>query len=131
MLALFLLAACLCKGTLERKVAQGRDYMLVDDFVGMGGTLANLRGYIEANGGRVLAAVTLTGKPYSARLALDATQLQELRDKHGKQLESWWKEVFGHSFDCLTQSEARYLARSPDADTIRDRIAKAEQAGNG
>ena len=26
------------------------DYVLVDHFVGMGGTLANLRGYIESNG---------------------------------------------------------------------------------
>ncbi|HBG04134.1 MAG TPA: hypothetical protein DDY22_00920 [Geobacter sp.] len=32
----------------------------------------------------------------------------------------------GYSFDCLTQSEARYLTDAPDADTIRDRIAEAE-----
>jgi adenine/guanine phosphoribosyltransferase-like PRPP-binding protein len=30
----------------------------VDDFVGMGGALANLRGYIEAQGGKVIGAVT-------------------------------------------------------------------------
>jgi hypothetical protein len=35
--------------------------------------------------------VVLTGKPYSARLALDANQLQELRDKRENELESWWK----------------------------------------
>ena len=33
------------------------DYVLVDDFIGMGGTLANMKGYIESKGGRVLAAV--------------------------------------------------------------------------
>ena len=65
----------------EGAVTQGRDYVLVDDFVGMGGTLANLRGFIEAQGGKVVAAVTLTGKPYSAKLALDAEQLQKLREK--------------------------------------------------
>ena len=102
----------------------------MDDFVGMGGTLANLRGYIEEQGGRVIAAVTLTGKPYSAKLALDKEQLQELRNKHGKELETWWQENFGHSFDCLTQSEARYLACTENADTIRNRIAEAEQTGN-
>ena len=32
----------------------------MDDFVGMGGTLANLKGYIESQGGKVLAAVSLT-----------------------------------------------------------------------
>ena len=115
----------------EGKVTSGRDYVLVDDFVGMGGTLANLRGFIEAQGGKVVAAVTLTGKPYSAKLALDQAQLQELREKHGAELETWWKKNFGHAFDCLTQSEARYLSRSQDADTIRDRIAAAKQTGNG
>ena len=45
------------------------EYVLVDDFIGMGGTLANLKGHIESNGGRVLAAVALTGKPHSAKLA--------------------------------------------------------------
>ena len=96
----------------------------------MGGTLANLRGFVESNGGRVLAAVTLTGKPHSARLKLDDKQLAELREKHGTELEKWWLERFGHAFDCLTQSEARYLARTPDVETIRNRIAAAEQAGN-
>ena len=32
-------------------------YLMVDDFIGQGGTLANFRGHIEAAGGVVLAAV--------------------------------------------------------------------------
>jgi hypothetical protein len=99
-----------------------------DDFVGMGGTLANLKGYIESKGGKVLAAVCLTGKPHSAKLALSSERLQELRAKHGKELENWWVERFAHTFDALTESEARYLARTEAIDTIRDRIAAAKQA---
>ena len=57
-------------------------------------------------------------------------QLDELRQKHGRDFEKWWRENFGHAFNCLTQSEARYLARSPDADTIRDRLAAAEREGD-
>lgn len=106
------------------------EYVLVDDFVGQGGTLANLRGYIESKGGKALASVTLTGKPYSARLALEQSLLSQLREKHGTDLEKWWQAKFGFSFDCLTQSEARYLARSPDAETIRNRIVAAQQTGN-
>ena len=112
-------------------VQAGREYVLVDDFVGMGGTLANLKGHIESNGGRVLAAVALTGKPHSARLAPTPERLNELREKHGNELEKWWIEHFAHTFDALTESEARYLARTEAADTIRDRIAAAEQAGDG
>ena len=112
-------------------VQAGCEYVLVDDFVGMGGTLANLKGYIESNGGRVLAAVALTGKPHSARLAPTPERLNELRAKHGNELENWWIQRFAHTFDALTESEARYLARTKTADTIRDRIAEAQQARNG
>jgi hypothetical protein len=105
------------------------EYVMVDDFIGMGGTLANLRGFIESQGGKVLAAVTLTGKPYSAQLQLTTDRLNELRNKHGTELEHWWQQRFGHAFDALTESEARYLVRTPDADTVRNRIIAAEQTG--
>jgi hypothetical protein len=107
-------------------IQPGCEYVLVDDFVGMGGTLANLKGYIESQGGRVLAAVSLTGKPHSAKLAPTPERLIELRMKHGTDFENWWIGRFAHAFDALTESEARYLARTETADTIRDRIAAAE-----
>jgi hypothetical protein len=104
-------------------IQPGADFVLVDDFVGMGGTLANLKGHIESQGGRVLAAGCLTGKPHSAKPKPTPERLQELRARHGHDLESWWIERFAHSFDALTESEARYLARTATADTIRDRLA--------
>jgi hypothetical protein len=104
-------------------IQPGCEYVLVDDFVGMGGTLANMKGFIESRGGKVLAAVSLTGKPHSAKLAPSAERLQELRGKHGTELENWWIGRFAHAFDALTESEARYLARTETADTIRNRIA--------
>ena len=111
-------------------IAAGGRFVMVDDFIGQGGTLANLRGWIERQGSTVKGAVGLTGKPYSAKLNPTPEQLDELRQKHGTEFEDWWRERFGHAFDCLTQSEARYLARSPDADTIRSRLAAAEQSGS-
>ena len=113
------------------EVVKGCEYVMVDDFIGQGGTLANLRGWIEQRGGRVVGAVALTGKPYSATLNPSQEQLHELRERHGPDFEKWWREHFGHTFDCLTQSECRYLARSPDVDTIRNRLAEAQQDGNG
>ena len=124
-------------GRLARQAAfagkgdKGHEYLMVDDFIGQGGTLANLHGWIEKQGGLVIGAVVLTGKPYSAKLNPTEEQLHELREKHGRDFEQWWRERFGHAFDCLTQSEARYLARSPDAGTIRDRLAAAVREGGG
>ncbi len=114
------------QATFDGAIEPGLSYVLVDDFVGMGGTLANLRGYIHSNGGKVLAAVALTGKPYSARPSLSAQQLDELRQRHGQATEHWWLERFGHAFDALTQSESRYLAKTEGFERIRDRIAAVE-----
>ena len=107
-------------------VQSGREYVLVDDFVGMGGTLANLKGHIESNGGLVIAAVVLTGKSHSAKLAPSPERLQELRNKHGTELENWWIGRFAHAFDALTESEARYLTHTETVDTIRSRIADSQ-----
>ena len=114
----------------EGDVDPVREYIMVDDFIGQGGTLANLRGWIEKQGGTVVGAVALTGKPYSAKLNPSREQLHALRQEHGPDFEEWWRGHFGHAFNCLTQSEARYLARSPDVDTIRNRLAAAERLGD-
>jgi hypothetical protein len=80
-------------------VESGRCYLLVDDFIGQGGTLANLKGHIEANGGIVIGATALTGRPDSVVLApnvdqLGVDQLGALRAKHGRDLEDWWRAEF-------------------------------------
>ena len=111
-------------------VQHGASYVIVDDFVGQGGTMANLRGYLLEQGATVARAVALTGKPHSAKIQLSPQRLAALRSKHG-QLEDWWRERFGFGFDALTESEARYLERTENADTVRDRISAAEQAGDG
>lgn len=50
----------------EGGVRPGEAYLLVDDFVGQGGTLANLRGYVLAKGGTVAGYVALTGNQRSS-----------------------------------------------------------------
>jgi hypothetical protein len=111
-------------------VEKGADYIIVDDFIGQGGTIANLKGFIESNGGKVILATTLTGQAYSAKLASAETTLAALRVKHGKELEDWWHGTFGYGFERLTESEARYLTRAENADTIRNRLAQARRPAN-
>ncbi len=103
-------------------------YLLVDDFIGQGGTLANLKGYLESRGASVLGATTLTGKAYSAKLNLTEETLQNLRGKYGTELEEWWLATFGYGFERLTESEARYLFRADDAHTLTTRIVAAERS---
>jgi len=97
-------------------------FLLVDDFVGQGATLANLRGHVVDMGGRVVGFTSLAGKPVSGRLALRPETLGELRKVHGQDLENWWRQVFGFDFEQLTESEARYLVVRTDAGRVRAEI---------
>lgn len=106
-------------------VIPDESYLMVDDFIGQGGTLANLRSHIILNGGHILGATVLTGKSYSARLALTVETLNALRLTHGTELEVWWQHQFGFGFDGLTESEARYLLKTQTTDRIRNKIITA------
>ncbi|EOV3371228.1 hypothetical protein OSZ62_17040 [Edwardsiella ictaluri] len=113
------------------EVRRDAHYFILDDTLTQGGTLAGLRGYIEAQGGQVIGASALTGKMYSAKMALSASTLSRLRVHFGgSNLEAWWKQQVGYGFDGLTESEAQYLLRAGDADAIRDRVLAARQTGD-
>lgn len=109
----------------EGEIVPERHYVIVDDFIGQGGTIANLRGHIMQQGGIVLGATVLTGRDYSAILTLQTERLNELQDKHG-QIEDWWRERFGFGFDALTASEARYLINTPLSERICTQIEGAD-----
>ena len=113
----------------DGKVRTDKPYLVMDDTLTQGGTLANLKGYIENRGGEVLAATALTGKQYSAKIAIDSSTLEQLREQYdGTGLEAWWQNRFGYGFDSLTESEGRYILRAKDADKVRDRVAAAGHA---
>ncbi len=114
----------------DGEVLAGENYVLVDDFIGQGGTLANLRGHLARNGAAVVGATVLTGKVHSAQLSLTSSTLRALREKHGEGLEVWWRARFGHAFDCLTESEARYITRFAAADRVRAELAEAQREGD-
>jgi hypoxanthine-guanine phosphoribosyltransferase len=105
------------------EIEAGRDYLLVDDTLTQGATFAALASHIQQAGGRVVGAVALTGKQYSATIQPSDKSLQQLREKHGD-LETDFRAATGYGFDALTQSEARYLANYEPAQRLRDRIAE-------
>ena len=114
-------------------VTAGADYVLIDDHIGLGGTLANLRGYVESNDGRVVAMSTLTQSRDAATIALTPATLSVRRSKHGSELETLWREIYGHGLDCLTEVEGGYVARSPTVDAIARCLVEAAEkaAGSG
>lgn len=119
--------------TFGGRVRSDADYVLVDDHVGLGGTLANLRGYVEARGGRVIAMTALTESREARRISLRSETLTMLKERHGKELDTFWTAEFGYGIDCLTEIEAQNLCRQPSLAAIEDFLAQAaiEARGRG
>jgi hypothetical protein len=109
----------------EGRVFKGTEYVLIDDHIGLGGTLANLKGYIETGGGCVVAMTTLTESRGAHLIALQTDTRNVLNKRHGEALNQLWKEQLGHGIDCLTNIEGSVLSREPTVDAIRDRLAQA------
>lgn len=108
----------------EGAVMPGQEYLLLDDTLTQGGTLAQLKTHIEDAGGKVLLVSALTGKDYSRKIALSPETLGRLRDRFGS-IENWWRDTFGYGFEGFTESEAAYLLKlrgDPTPESIRDRV---------
>ncbi len=88
---------------------------------------------LRAGAGQPELAASATRTPADATRSFNfaQAQLSEYRQRRGNKLAGWWRDCLGHAFDYRIKSEARYLARTTDPDTVRDRFAKAQQRGSG
>lgn len=117
--------------TFEGQVQPGANYVLVDDHVGLGGTLANLRGYVEARGGEVIAITTLTESRDARIISLQPATRIVLWERHGQALDDLWQSQFGYGIDCLTEVEALNLCRQHSVAAIEDFLAQAAVEARG
>ena len=108
-------------------VEAGKKYILVDDHITQGGTINELRNYIENNGGRVVDVFSLTASQGSTILKPSEKQIAELRRRYGDELEQLLIDGdIAAGADAITASEAAYILKlSPD--TFRNRVAAAGQ----
>ena len=112
----------------EGEIKTGQTYLILDDNITMGGTLASLRGYIENRGGKVLAAMSMTGRKLMVQLAVTPKMLAAIEHKHGHVLDQFWQEQFNYGIKDITQAEGGYLRHSPSFDKIRNGITQARYA---
>lgn len=111
----------------EGPVTPGESYLLVDDTLTQGGTFAALADHITRSGGKVVGAVALTGKQYSATLRLSEGLLTQLRERLGD-VENDFRRATGYGFEQLTESEARTLVKFRPLERVRDRILEEGNA---
>jgi hypothetical protein len=115
----------------DGEVQAGAAYLLVDDHVGLGGTLANLRGHVEGHGGHVVVVTTLTESRDARRISLRPETRDMLWERHGEELDQLWRAQFGYGIDCLTEVKALQLCRQPSVAGIEDFLAKAAVEARG
>lgn len=97
-------------------------YLLVDESVSLGSTLANLRGYIETHGGKVAAASTFTARLFAGRLKPEPSALASLERRFGTEL-SIIPDKLGFEFVNLTHKEACFLQGLATLEPLRDPMA--------
>ena len=103
-------------------VQVGRRYILVDDVITTGGSLEELRYYIESKGGKVERFLTIGAAQYSTNIALSIKHRLELESKYGiAPLRNFLKEydIYGGDINYLTESEGRALLRAGSLDAAR------------
>ncbi|MDA1005143.1 MAG: phosphoribosyltransferase, partial [Verrucomicrobia bacterium] len=111
-------------------VQTGRDYIIVDDVVTQGGSISELRAYIEENGGHVVAASTLAAAQFGTNLALSEKSRLALVEKFGEDALRGFAEkhsIYGGEFLALTEGEARAILRFQSLDAAGSAIATAKQ----
>jgi hypothetical protein len=102
-------------------VEAGRRYVLTDDVLTMGGTMASLRGFIENQGGVVICMTALAGGNAGGRtrISLAPQTLLSLTDAHGGRLRDLVRKEMGFGIDCLTEPEGQFLLARPSYDACR------------
>jgi len=133
----------LCQPSFNGSVDRDRPYILLDDVVTTGGTLAALRSHIVRSGGRVIAVSALahsSGQPFEfpvARATLDV-----LLSLYSEGMRALWARKIGHDLEHLTEAEARTLvdwgeeqrrsgveSGTPLLHALRDRLDAAAATG--
>jgi hypothetical protein len=111
-------------------------YIIADDVLTHGGTIAALRSHIIRGGGTVAAYTTLAhGSGDWQPLAMSDGTWQQLCSLFGEDLSSFWEREIGHDARYLSEAEGRVLANwggrqgrttgAPLLQCLRDRLAQA------
>ena len=108
------------------KLERGNRVLIVDDVITFGSTLANLRGWIEKQGSKVVGATTLAAGFGATKLALPESVHERLLEKFPVQAAALANEL-GFTADCFTNREARFLLGLKHAQDIEKLITTAHE----
>jgi hypothetical protein len=117
----------LSRADFDGNVRKGQKYIIADDAISSGGTIAGLRHYIENNGGQVVAVTGLTAGKDATRIPIKPETIQAIEREFGREKTEQLLRDYDISgtLDALTDREGRYILSSSSLDAFRNRIVKA------
>ena len=111
----------------EGTVKPGQDYLLVDDVITVGGTINELRYFIEKSGGTVVQMACMGAAQFSTNITLSEKTKQDLLNKYDiMSLQEFLIEerIYDGNPLFLSESEARTIIRAGSLDGCRNRITQ-------
>ncbi len=120
----------LARKEFEGAVIKGAQYIIADDVVTQGGTIHELRHYIENNGGHVVSVTSLAFSAGSNIIAIKQETISSIQHKFNReQLERILRdENIAGTIEALTESEGRTILKFGTLDAFRNRIVEARKS---
>jgi hypothetical protein len=123
----------LSRANFTGEVKPGQKYVIVDDAITQGGTISELRHYIENNGGKVVAVTGLAAGKWSTVIGIKPKTIEAVERKFGRdQTEELLRQYdIAGKLEALTESEGRHILSYAKLDTLRDRIITEGDGASG
>lgn len=123
-------------------VQKGRQYVIVDDVYTLGGSIAGLASYIEANGGHVACSTVLAAsgtlekgtlaerfRSKEVPFSIGQEQLDQIDKNYGWGFARKFENAVGFAVEALTSREGNFVARFSKCQREFFRAVDAERAG--
>jgi hypothetical protein len=111
-------------------VQAGGHYIIADDVFTLGGTMAELRGFIMSGGGLVVGMTALAhSSGENAQIALAKTTLDRLLYQYQGVIDEFCRQEIGYGTACLTEPEAGVLLGLSSLDCVRKAINGSRNIG--
>ncbi|RVU06817.1 phosphoribosyltransferase [Rhizobium sp. RMa-01] len=119
------------RSTFYGEIDKKTPYVIVDDVITLGGTLADLRSFILGKGGRVIGMSTIASREGSdVQIRLDADTQTKLEKQYGGDLADFCVERLGFHYRGFTRPEAARVLGCSGYVQFGEKILRGRNAGN-
>jgi len=119
------------RSTFYGEIDKKTPYVIVDDVITLGGTLADLRSFILGKGGRVIGMSTIASKDgKDVQIRLDADTETKLERQYGSDLAKFCDELLSFHYRGFTLPEAARVLGCAGYVDLRKKIQRGIDEGN-